>query len=60
MNFTERDRRGELERALCLLRSGREAPQVVEELSRRLTNKLLHAPIVALKEKCLTPSRCRA
>ena len=38
----EDTRRQELERALRLLRSGRDAAQVLEALSRRLTNKLLH------------------
>jgi glutamyl-tRNA reductase len=42
-------RRQELERALRLLRSGRDAAQVLEALSRRLTNKLLHEPTQELR-----------
>lgn len=52
-------RRRELERALRLLRSGRDAAAVLEELSRRLTNKLLHAPTRALRDtevKCTSTS----
>ena len=41
-------RRAELERALKLLRNGKDPVQILEELSRRLTNKLLHAPTKAL------------
>jgi glutamyl-tRNA reductase len=41
----------ELERARRQLRRGREAGEVLEELSRRLTNKLLHQPTRALREK---------
>jgi glutamyl-tRNA reductase len=41
----------ELERALRRLQSGRDAAEVMEELSRRLMNKLLHAPTRALREK---------
>jgi glutamyl-tRNA reductase len=41
-------RRAELERALRLLRAGKDAAQVMEALSQRLTNKLLHAPLKAL------------
>jgi glutamyl-tRNA reductase len=47
----EQSRRLELERALRLLARGREASEVLESLSRRLTNKLLHPPIRALREK---------
>lgn len=43
-------RRHELERALRLLQSGRDAAQVMEALSLRLTNKLLHGPTRALRE----------
>jgi nucleotide-binding universal stress UspA family protein len=39
----------ELERALRRLNGGRDAAQVAEELSRRLANKLLHAPTCALR-----------
>jgi glutamyl-tRNA reductase len=45
----------ELERALRLLRSGRDAAEVLESLSRRLTNKLLHIPTRALREKASLP-----
>jgi glutamyl-tRNA reductase len=48
-------REHELERALRLLKRGREAAEVLEELSRRLTNKLLHAPTRALREKGVNP-----
>ena len=37
-------RRGELERALELLRGGAEPEKVVEALSHRLTRRLLHLP----------------
>jgi hypothetical protein len=36
--------RAELDRAMRLLRAGKDAAQVVETLSQRLTNKLLHTP----------------
>lgn len=49
MNPVEQARRAELERALRLLRSGHDVARVVEELSRRLTNKLLHAPTRKLR-----------
>jgi len=45
---TETVRRVELERALGLLERGIEPAQVIEDMSRRLTNKLLHAPTRAL------------
>ena len=45
----------EFERALRLLRSGREAAEVAEELSHRLTNKLLHSPTRELREKACQP-----
>jgi len=44
----EAARRVELERALRLLERGIEPAQVFEDMSRRLTNKLLHAPTKAL------------
>lgn len=44
-------RRRELERALRLLQAGRDAAEVMEALSRRLTNKLLHGPTRALREE---------
>lgn len=46
----EEARRAELERALRRLKNGRDAAAVLEELSRRLTNKLMHAPTRALRE----------
>jgi len=48
---TETVRREELDRALRLLERGREPAGVLEELSRRLMNKLLHAPTKALLEE---------
>ena len=50
MTPVEQARRTELERALRLLRSGHDVARVVEELSRRLTNKLLHPPTRKLRE----------
>jgi glutamyl-tRNA reductase len=44
-------RRRELERALRLLQAGRDAAEVMEALSHRLTNKLLHGPTRALREE---------
>ena len=44
----ERSRRHELERALRRLAKGDDPQLVVEQLSRALTNKLLHAPTHAL------------
>jgi glutamyl-tRNA reductase len=55
---SEEARRDELERALRLLRAGREAPEVLEALSRRLTNKLLHAPTRALRRGSLLEDPC--
>ena len=46
----------ELERALGLLQSGKDPEQVAESLSRRLTGKLLHGPITALRENA-NPAR---
>jgi glutamyl-tRNA reductase len=43
----------ELDRALRKLEGGAEAEFVIEEFSRRLTNKVLHAPTLALNELCL-------
>lgn len=51
MDTLEKARFAEVERALRLLRAGHDAGQVVEGLSRRLTNKLLHAPTRAIAEK---------
>ncbi len=45
---TETVRREELDRALRLLERGRDPAGVLEDLSRRLMNKLLHAPTKAL------------
>lgn len=44
----EAARRAELERALRRLRCGEPPARVLEELARRLANKLLHAPTKAL------------
>jgi glutamyl-tRNA reductase len=46
----EEARRLELERALALLQSGKDPADVMEVLSRRLTNKLLHAPTKAIAQ----------
>lgn len=40
----------ELERALRLLQSGKDAEQVIAEMASRLTNKLIHTPSVQLKK----------
>jgi glutamyl-tRNA reductase len=45
----------ELERARRLLHAGRDPAAVIEELSWRLTNKLLHEPTLALREKGAQP-----
>ncbi len=50
MNDSEAMRLAELERALRLLQNGRTPSEVVEALSRRLTNKLLHAPTRAVQQ----------
>jgi glutamyl-tRNA reductase len=50
MNDSEAMRRAELERALRLLQNGRDPFEVLEALSRRLTNKLLHAPTRAVQQ----------
>lgn len=48
-SFTaDESRRIELERALSLLNAGKDPVQVIESLSHRLTNKLLHAPLKVL------------
>ena len=44
----ERSRRNELERAERRLARGEDPQRVMEELSRALTNKLLHPPTHAL------------
>jgi glutamyl-tRNA reductase len=51
MSSPEQVRRREFERALRLLRAGRDPSEISALLSRRLTNKLLHAPTRALREK---------
>ena len=43
-------REEELYRALRLLRRGEDPARIIDELSRRLTNKLMHAPTKALHE----------
>jgi glutamyl-tRNA reductase len=43
-------REEELYRALRLLRRGEDPARIIDELSRRLTNKLIHAPTKALHE----------
>ena len=43
-------RRGEVERALKLLRRGEDPARVLETLSQSLTNKLMHAPTQALSQ----------
>ena len=44
----ERVRRHEIEHAMKMLAKGEPADKVLEHLSHRLTNKLLHAPTQAL------------
>jgi glutamyl-tRNA reductase len=46
----DRARGAELERALRLLRRGENPARILDELSRRLMNKLIHAPTTALRE----------
>ncbi len=46
----EKQRQEELERAVRLLSSGKDAEQVMTELANRLTNKLIHTPSVQLKK----------
>jgi glutamyl-tRNA reductase len=43
-------RHHELDRTLRLLRRGEDPALVLDELSRRLTNKLIHAPTKALRD----------
>jgi glutamyl-tRNA reductase len=40
----------EIQRALASLQKGADAAEVLERFSRALTNKLLHAPSIALKK----------
>jgi glutamyl-tRNA reductase len=49
----ESAREQELRRAMGLLRRGEDPVRVLHELSRRLTNKLLHAPTRALQHAVL-------
>lgn len=46
----ERARRHEMEHALKLLAKGQDPAQVLDQFSRRLTNKFLHAPTQALTQ----------
>ena len=46
--MNEAARKAELERALILLRAGKDPRELAEALSRRLTAKLLHAPTKVL------------
>ena len=46
----ERMRRHEIEHAMKLLAKGEPADKVLEHLSQRLTNKILHAPTMALNQ----------
>ena len=43
--------RADIERARRQLERGADPARVLDELSRRLTNKLLHAPLRALNPK---------
>lgn len=47
-DHAERHRRHEIERARKLLEKGESPERVIEQMSRALTNKLLHAPTHAL------------
>ena len=46
----ENARGHELERALRLLRRGQDPARILDQLSRRLMNKLIHAPTKALRQ----------
>jgi glutamyl-tRNA reductase len=46
----ERAQQEELNRALRLLRHGDEPARVIDDFSRRLMNKLIHAPTKALRD----------
>ncbi|MGB1907697.1 MAG: glutamyl-tRNA reductase, partial [Spongiibacter sp.] len=46
----EQLRDAELDRALKLLARGESAEQVLEQLARGLTNKLIHSPTTQIKE----------
>jgi glutamyl-tRNA reductase len=58
LRWADEARHRELERALRLLGSGRDAVEVSRALSRRLTNKLLHAPTQALREGLTKEAAC--
>ena len=47
---TEEACRAEVERALGMLQAGKEPAEVLEMLSHRLTNKLMHAPLTAASQ----------
>ena len=49
-DHAERQRRGEMEKALRALAKGENAEKVLESLSSALTNKFLHAPTQALNQ----------
>jgi len=46
----EANRDAELEKALALLASGKDPKEVMQQFAHRLTNKLIHAPSVQLKQ----------
>jgi glutamyl-tRNA reductase len=48
--MAEVQRNEELERAINLIKSGKNPEQVMAELANRLTNKLIHTPSVQLKK----------
>jgi glutamyl-tRNA reductase len=49
-DHAERQRRGEMEKALRALAKGESAEKVLEALSSALTNKFLHSPTQALNQ----------
>jgi glutamyl-tRNA reductase len=53
-DHAERQRRGEMEKALRALAKGESAEKVLENLSSALTNKFLHAPTQALNQASAT------
>ncbi len=53
-DHAERQRRGEMEKALRALAKGESAEKVLESLSSALTNKFLHAPTQALNQASAT------
>ena len=46
----ENNRDEELEKAIALLRSGKDPEEVMKQFAHRLTNKLIHTPSVQLKQ----------